>query len=106
MEALRYRMKSLHLCLLAGILLPLSFALYASDHKDAKKLLDAGKILPLETILKKLPEEENKRVIEVELEEKKGLWFYEIEVIDGHGVVKEYVFDATDGKLLKQKRED
>lgn len=106
MQALSYLMKLLHLCVFVVALLSLPLALYADDYKDARRLLEAGKILPLETILGNLPNEENRRVLEVELEKKKGLWVYEIEAIDGQGVVREYVFDAGSGELLKEKLED
>ena len=40
------------------------------------------------------------------MERKKGRFIYEIELVDDQGVVKEIVFDASNGKLLKEKVED
>lgn len=84
----------------------LSAALSADDHKEARRLVESGDILPLETLLGNLPQREKVSIIEVELEHKKGRWLYEIEVVDGQGIVREYLFDASDGRLLKEKVED
>ena len=48
----------------------------------------------------------NGRVLEVEIERKAGRLIYEIEIVDEQGVVKEFVFDASNGDLLNEKVED
>lgn len=90
------------------IILTISFSvtLWAGDHDNAKKLMESGDIVPLETILEQLQKRIAGRVIEVELEDKKGRLVYEIEQIDKKGIVREFVFDATDGRLLKEKIEE
>tara|TARA_R110001592_G_scaffold175466_5_gene414697 strand:- start:19591 stop:19935 length:345 start_codon:yes stop_codon:yes gene_type:complete len=90
----------------AIIAIVLSSSLFADDYEKAKELVDAGKILPLERILEELNKRSTGRVIEVELELKKGRLIYEIEQIDAHGLVREYIFDAADGHLLMEKVED
>jgi uncharacterized membrane protein YkoI len=92
----------------ALLILTASFSLnlLADDHESARKLVESGDIVPLETILEQLQNRVMGRVIEVELEQKKGRLVYEIEQVDEHGVVREYIFDAVDGSLLKEKIED
>lgn len=92
----------------AVVILTTSFSvtLWAGDHDNAKKLMESGDIVPLETILEQLQKKIKGRVIEVELEDKKGRLVYEIEQIDKKGIVREFVFDATDGRLLKEKIEE
>ena len=76
------------------------------DHDKARKLVQSGDILPLETILDNLKKRSSGHILEVEMELKKGKFIYEIELVNDQGVVKEFVFDASDGKLLKEKVED
>tara|TARA_B100001063_G_C16665214_1_gene503243 strand:- start:648 stop:977 length:330 start_codon:yes stop_codon:yes gene_type:complete len=76
------------------------------DHDKARKLVQSGDILPLETILENLKKRSSGHILEVEMERKKGRFIYEIELVDDQGVVKEFVFDASNGKLLKEKVED
>ncbi|MDH5395466.1 MAG: PepSY domain-containing protein [Gammaproteobacteria bacterium] len=76
-----------------------------NDHDKARELSEAGKILPLETILEKVKEEKRGRVLEVELEDKHGRYYYSIELLDINGKVWEEEYDAMSGKLLKRKQE-
>jgi uncharacterized membrane protein YkoI len=82
-----------------------SAALASDDHERARKLVKQGDILPLETILQKLPPGSGS-VLEVELEHEHGQFVYEIEVLSADGRVNEYIFKATDGELLGVKNED
>jgi uncharacterized membrane protein YkoI len=83
----------------------LSTKLSADDHDKVRDLVKSGNILSLETILDRLKAKSPGRVLEVDLEHKKGRLIYEIEQIDEQGVVKEYSFDATNGELIKEKVE-
>ena len=74
-------------------------------HHKAKRLRDAGDILPLEKILERAKRRYPGRVLETELEEIKGRLIYEIELLDKDGVVREMKFDARTGELLKTKEE-
>jgi uncharacterized membrane protein YkoI len=80
--------------------------IFADDHENARKLVQSGEILPLERILENLKKRTNGRVLEVEIERKAGRLIYEIEIVDEQGVVKEFVFDASNGDLLNEKVED
>ncbi len=81
------------------------FALAEEGHHRAKRLKDAGDILPLEKIIEKAREKHTGTLLETELEERKGRFIYEIELLDKDGVVWELKFDAKTGDLLKMKEE-
>jgi len=76
-----------------------------SDSDTARKLREAGDILPLETILHKLQKSHPGKVLEVELEHKHGHVLYEIELLDRHGKVWELKVDPRTGDIVKQKQE-
>lgn len=76
------------------------------DQQTARQLLSAGKILPLEKITKLAKAIKPGEVIETELELKKGIHVYEIEILDTHSQVWEIKLDAKTGKLIKLERED
>ena len=76
------------------------------DHEKARRLQQAGAILPLETIIEKAQAIHPGRILEVELETKHGQYQYEIELIDESGHVWEMKFDSQTGQLLKQELED
>ena len=75
------------------------------DHEQARRLREAGDILPLETILQRAQAHHPGRVLEVELESEHGRHVYEIEILDAQGVVQELYFDAHSGELLKTETE-
>lgn len=73
----------------------------ALDYIEARQLLDAGQILPLETILAKARKSFPGRMLEVELEKKSGQRIvYEIEILKNDGVVQIVYLDARSGELL------
>ncbi len=72
------------------------------DYLEARRLMENGTIVPLQTILNQV----EGRILEVELEHERNLYLYEIEVLNNHGIVIELEFDATTGKLIKSKIED
>lgn len=76
------------------------------DQDDAKVLRQQGAILPLEKILQAAQKQHPGRVIQVELEEKKGRYVYEVEIVDNNGRVWEMKIDARDASLLSQELED
>ena len=101
------RLKSLLLQTTAIILSTgmLSTAWSDDDHDEARQLMKQGDVLPLEAILKKLPDTGG-RILEVELEHEHGQLVYEVEIINPGGQVKEYLLDARTGKLLREEEED
>lgn len=88
-----------------GIML-VNSSLADEDARQARALLDAGEILPLETILERARAVQPGRVLEVEFESKGERHIYEVELLDEHGVVHELELDARSGTVLKSKQED
>lgn len=76
------------------------------DHDQAKRLMDAGDILPLKVILQKARKTHQGKVLEVELEKKKGIKIYEIELLTSDGQVIELKFNAHTGEHLSTEIED
>lgn len=76
------------------------------DHDHAKRLVETGDILPLEPLIEQARQLHPGRILEVELENKRGRRIYEIELVDSEGIVWEMKFDAQTGELLKTERED
>ena len=76
------------------------------DHDRARRLRDAGDILPLEALIERARAERPGRILELKLKEKKGRVLYEVELIDERGIVWELYFDARSGELLKSKQDD
>ena len=76
------------------------------DHEQARRLKESGQILSLEQILKAAQSVHSGRVLEVELDNEKGRYVYEVELLDERGEVWELYFDAANGKLIKRERED
>lgn len=78
----------------------------SGDHEQARRLKEAGEILPLESIIEKARVAHPGRVIEAELERRRGNYVYDVELVDRDGVVWELRFDAGTGELLETERED
>ena len=76
------------------------------DHDRAKKLLDAGDILPLESILIKARERQPGKILEIELETEDNKLVYEIELLTPDGKVLELLFDARTGQHISTEEED
>jgi uncharacterized membrane protein YkoI len=77
-----------------------------ADYERARRLMEAGTILPLETIVSKAQAVHPGRILEAELKEKHGGYYYEIELLDDAGRVWELSLDARTGRLLKKDREE
>ena len=73
------------------------------DHDDARRLREAGSIMPLERLLSSVRETHPGQVIGVELEHEHGRLVYEIELLDERGRVRELLFDAADGEYLGEE---
>ncbi len=74
--------------------------------ETARKLSEAGEILPLEKILRAAKTHKNGKVLETELELRKDRYIYEVEILDEHSQVWEIKLDAKSGKLIKLERDD
>lgn len=90
------------------ILLPLTLAAQpiAPDYETARQAVDRGDMLPLEQILARIEARHPGRIVEVELEDKDGLWLYEIEVLTPEGRLIEIELDARTGAILGYEEDD
>jgi uncharacterized membrane protein YkoI len=76
------------------------------DQDEALQLRQQGVILPLEQLLQQaLDLHPGAKLLEAELEEKHGVYIYEVELLDTDGVVRELDLEATTGRLLKDKED-
>lgn len=92
---------------LTGLTLTVSLLVYAdSDHDKAKRLHESGEILSLETVLSKVKQRHPGKVLEVELENKKGKTIYEIELLTPEGKVLELKYNAKSGQHISTEEED
>lgn len=73
------------------------------DHDRARHAVQAGEVLPLQTILDKVAREFPGDVIETELEDEDDCPVYEIKLITPEGRVMKIIYDARDGRVLKVK---
>lgn len=76
------------------------------DQDEALQLRQRGVILPLEQLLQQaLDRHPGAKLLEAELEEKHGVYIYEVELLDTDGVVRELDLEAKTGRLLKDKED-
>ena len=87
-------------------LMPVHSALADDDYIEARRLREAGEILPLDNILTSLQQTHPGKVLEVEMEKKRDHIIYEIELLGDDGVIREIYIDARSGELIKIKEDD
>lgn len=90
----------------SGILLTVIASWADDDYLEARRLVEQGKIQPLESILQQVRAVRPGRVLEIELEREHGRHVYEIELLDESGQVWELEMDAVTGEILEQELED
>ncbi|MDA8230544.1 MAG: PepSY domain-containing protein [Magnetospirillum sp.] len=73
------------------------------DHDRALRAMEAGEILPLQTILDRVQADAPGEIVGTELEEEGGRPVYEIRVIAPDGRVLKLLYDARDGTLLRMR---
>lgn len=73
------------------------------SHMEARKLQAAGEILSLERIIEIARSAKSGDILETELERnrKTGLYIYEVEILDGKGMVWELNLNAKTGEIIK-----
>jgi uncharacterized membrane protein YkoI len=76
------------------------------EHAVVSSTGEAGAILSLEQILQTARQQHAGRVLETELEERRGGMVYEVEILDANGEVWEMRFDARSGEMLVEEQED
>ena len=92
---------------LAAVLLAGAMTAVPADdigHEAARRLRQAGLIVPLGDILADVTARHPGRVIETELERDDGRYVYEIELLGDDGHVYEFEFDAASGERLEFER--
>lgn len=96
----------------AALLACFSAASIASDdHDRARQALEAGEVLPLQTILLQVEREQPGQVLDVELERDHGhsqgsnpdRWIYKIKVLRSGGALVKLKVDARDGTIIGKK---
>ncbi|WP_392890479.1 PepSY domain-containing protein [Pseudomonas migulae] len=76
------------------------------DQDEALRLRQQGVILPLEQMLEQAMDRyPGAKLLEAELEEKHGVYIYEVELLTAEGVVRELDLNAVTGQLLKDKED-
>ncbi|MEI7613196.1 MAG: PepSY domain-containing protein [Betaproteobacteria bacterium] len=104
MNSIGQPIRALAFALLACAMLaqPL-FADERSDHDRALNALESGEILPLRGVLEKVERDTPGRVLEVDLEHKKGRWVYEIKLLRQGGALTKLLIDARDGSIIERR---
>ncbi|MHB2248816.1 PepSY domain-containing protein [Pseudomonas fitomaticsae] len=73
---------------------------------EARKLIDAGTIVPIETVkATAMARHPDSTLIDIELERRYGIYLYQIELKDPQGVEWELELDASDGLLRKDHQD-
>ncbi|WP_421994478.1 PepSY domain-containing protein [Reyranella sp.] len=76
------------------------------DHDRARRAVEEGRILPLRDILARAQADNVGQVLEVELEDERGVPVYEIKILSADGRVLKRHYDARTGALLKSRDGD
>ncbi len=71
-----------------------------SDHEQARQALQAGKVLPLRTVLDKVEQQYPGQVVEVEFESEHGQFVYDVRLLQADGIMLKIKMDAVDGKVI------
>lgn len=86
-----------------ALVLALPPALADTEQDRARAAVQAGKMLPLKTVLERLEREHPGQVLEVELEQDDGRWIYEIKLLQPGGNLVTLELDAASGAVLQRK---
>jgi uncharacterized membrane protein YkoI len=84
--------------------LPATSALATStDQERATQAVQAGEILSLRVILERLEKTQPGQVLDVEFEQKKGVWIYELKILKAGGRLQKLKVDAKTGEIISNK---
>ncbi len=73
------------------------------DHERALQAVQSGQVLPLAKVLSLVEREHPGQVLEVELENEKQQWQYEIKLLQPDGRLTKLKVDARTGEVLKRQ---
>lgn len=76
------------------------------DHDRARQAVQAGQVLPLPAVLERLQREVPGQVLEVELEQERDRWIYEIKLLTPAGQLTKVKLDARTAEVLRIKSRD
>ena len=76
---------------------------YASDHDHVRADVQAGAALPLGEILKRLPGDYSGRLLDADLEHRRGGSVYELRLLNPSGQVLTVVVNAQNGRILQSR---
>jgi uncharacterized membrane protein YkoI len=71
------------------------------DHERARRAVERGEILPLDTVLTAVRATIAGEIVDIELEREHGRWIYEVKVIDRAGRLVEVYADAATATVVK-----
>jgi uncharacterized membrane protein YkoI len=75
------------------------------DHERALQAVQSGQVLPLAKVLALVEKAHPGQVLEVELENHKQQWHYEIKLLQPDGRLMKLQVDARTGEVLKRKKQ-
>ena len=101
----RSRLAACVLCA-AALAAPSAWASGKDDHDRARQAVQAGQVLPLPTVLERLQREVPGQVLEVELEQERERWIYEIKLLTPAGQLTKVKLDARTAEVLRVKSRD
>jgi uncharacterized membrane protein YkoI len=75
----------------------------STDQERATQAVQAGEILSLRVILERLEQSQPGQVLDVEFEQKKGVWIYELKILKAGGRLQKLKIDAKTGEIISNK---
>jgi len=85
----------------AALAVPSAWASGKEDHDRARQAVQAGQVLPLPVVLDRLQREVPGQVLEVELEQERERWIYEIKLLTPAGQLTKVKLDARTAEVLR-----
>ena len=89
--------------LLTCSLLATSVLAISTDQERATQAVQAGDILSLRVILERLEQTQPGQVLDVEFEQKQGVWIYELKILKAGGRLQKLKVDAKTGEIISNK---
>ncbi|MCF8173306.1 MAG: PepSY domain-containing protein [Candidatus Methylopumilus sp.] len=89
--------------LLTCSLLATSVLASSTDQERATQAVQAGDILSLRVILERLEQTQPGQVLDVEFEQKQGVWIYELKILKAGGRLQKLKVDAKTGEIISNK---
>ena len=78
-------------------------AMADNDHNRARAAVQSGQILPLKAVLDRLERDHPGQVLEIELDEEKGRWVYEVRLLQADGKLVKLELDAATADVLRSR---